>query len=89
MLPFMLKGIIGFRYHSAHILFQDIANRILSFSQQRPRALCILSASGAVSIVTLRQPASSTGTVTYEVETPNLCMSVSFLYIPFPFLQSL
>lgn len=48
---------------------QDIATKIMSFSQQGPRAVCILSANGAVSTVTLRQPASSGGTVTYEVQT--------------------
>lgn len=40
----------------------------MAFSQQGPRAVCILSANGAVSNVTLRQPSSSGGTVTYEVE---------------------
>ena len=50
-----------------YLLFQDIVAKMLSFSQQRPRAVCILSGSGTVSSVTLRQPASSTPTVTYEV----------------------
>lgn len=53
--------------NSSYIL-QDIASKILAFAQQRPRALCILSANGAVSAVTLRQPTSSSTTVTYEVE---------------------
>lgn len=39
----------------------------MAFSQQGPRTVCILSANGAVSDVTLRQPAISGGTVTYEV----------------------
>lgn len=39
----------------------------MSFSQQGPRVVCILSANGAVSTVTLRQPSTSGGTVTYEV----------------------
>jgi len=39
----------------------------MAFSQQGPRAICILSANGAVSTVTLRQPSTSGGTVTYEV----------------------
>ena len=47
--------------------FQDIATKIMAFSQQGPRAVCILSANGAVSTVTLRQPSTSGGTVTYEV----------------------
>ena len=46
---------------------QDVAARIMSFSQQGPRGICILSANGAISNVTLRQPSTSGGTVTYEV----------------------
>lgn len=42
--------------------------KIMSFSQQGPRAICVLSANGAVSTATLRQPSTSGGTVTYEVE---------------------
>lgn len=39
----------------------------MAFSQNGPRAVCIMSANGAISNVTLRQPATSGGTVTYEV----------------------
>lgn len=39
----------------------------MSFTQQGPRTVCVLSANGAVSNVTLRQPAMSAGTVSYEV----------------------
>lgn len=41
--------------------------KVISFSQQGPRAICMLSANGIVSNVTLRQPDSSGGTLTYEV----------------------
>ncbi|CAA3019364.1 Hypothetical predicted protein [Olea europaea subsp. europaea] len=55
-----------------HVLYigieEDIAAKVLAFAQQRPRALCILSANGSVSTVTLRQPTTSGGTITYEVE---------------------
>ncbi|KAK1307539.1 hypothetical protein QJS10_CPA09g01673 [Acorus calamus] len=44
-----------------------------------PRAVCILSANGAVSTVTLRQPATSGGTVTYEGRFEILCLSGSYL----------
>ncbi|KAG6791714.1 hypothetical protein POTOM_000846 [Populus tomentosa] len=44
----------------------DIVSKLLSFSQQRPRAVCILSGTGTVSSVTLRQPASSGSSITYE-----------------------
>jgi len=47
----------------------------MAFSQQGPRAICILSANGAVSTVTLRQPSTSGGTVTYEV-CKMLCLFV-------------
>ncbi|CAL5429523.1 unnamed protein product [Camellia sinensis] len=46
---------------------EDIASKILAFSQQGPRTVCILSANGAICNVTLRQPAMSGGTVTYEI----------------------
>lgn len=50
-----------------YLVFQDVSSKIMSFSQHGPRAVCILSANGAISNVTLRQPATSGGTVTYEV----------------------
>lgn len=52
--------------------------KIISFSQQGPRAICILSANGVISSVTLRQPDSSGGTLTYEVihsTCPFFCQS--------------
>ena len=41
--------------------------KIMSFSQQGSRGICVLSANGTISNVTLRQPTSSGGTLTYEV----------------------
>lgn len=41
--------------------------KVISFSQQGPRAICILSANGVIANVTLRQQDSLGGTVTYEV----------------------
>lgn len=41
--------------------------KIMSFSQQASRAICIISANGTISNVTLRHPNSSGGTLTYEV----------------------
>ncbi|CAN6476688.1 unnamed protein product [Victoria cruziana] len=58
---------------------EDVASKIMSFSQQGPRAVCILSANGAISNVTLRQPATSGGTVTYEGRFEILSLSGSFL----------
>lgn len=51
----------------------------MAFSQQGPRALCVLSANGAVSTVTLRQPSTSGGTVTYEGRFEIICLSGSYL----------
>jgi len=51
----------------------------MSFSQNGPRAVCILSANGAISNVTLRQAATSGGTVTYEVcysQNPQLALQI-------------
>lgn len=58
---------------------EDVAAKILSFAQQRPRALCILSGNGAVSALTLRQPTTSGGNVTYEGRFEILCLSGSYL----------
>ncbi|PKU69178.1 hypothetical protein MA16_Dca002448 [Dendrobium catenatum] len=46
-----------------------VASKLMAFSQQGPRTICILSANGAICNVTLQQPTTSDGTVTYEVWT--------------------
>lgn len=60
-----------------HMVLQDVSSKIMSFSQNGPRAICILSANGSISNVTLRQPATSGGTVTYEVCAPSFCLKES------------
>ncbi|EPS58548.1 hypothetical protein M569_16265, partial [Genlisea aurea] len=67
--PHVLRAAIG----------EDVADKILAFAQQRPRALCIMSANGSVSAVTLRQPTNSGATVTYEGRFEILCLSGSYL----------
>jgi len=59
--------------------WQDVASKIMTFSQQGPRTVCILSANGAISNVTLRQPATSGGLVTYEGRFEIISLSGSFL----------
>ncbi|CAI9274716.1 unnamed protein product [Lactuca saligna] len=59
---------------------EDIASTIMAFSQQGPRTVCILSANGAIGNVTLRQPATSGGTVTYEGRFEIISLSGSFLH---------
>ncbi|XP_051129212.1 AT-hook motif nuclear-localized protein 1-like [Andrographis paniculata] len=58
---------------------EDVTMKVISFSQQGPRAICILSANGVVSSVTLRQPDSSGGTLTYEGRFEILSLSGSFM----------
>lgn len=57
---------------------EDINMKVISFSQQGPRAICILSANGVISNVTLRQHDSLGGTVTYEGRFELLSLSGSF-----------
>ncbi|KAK2987912.1 hypothetical protein RJ640_003179 [Escallonia rubra] len=45
---------------------EDVAAKIFSLSHKGPRGICILAANGAVSNVTIRQPGSSGGILTYE-----------------------
>ncbi|OMP00852.1 hypothetical protein COLO4_12310 [Corchorus olitorius] len=71
---------VGFTPHVITVKAgEDISSKIMSFSQHGPRAVCILSANGAISNVTLRQPATSGGTVTYEGRFEILSLSGSFL----------
>ncbi|KAL3639842.1 hypothetical protein CASFOL_014810 [Castilleja foliolosa] len=58
---------------------EDISSKILSVSQNGPRAICILSANGSISHVTLRQAATSGGTATYEGRFDILSLSGSFM----------
>ncbi|BAT88740.1 hypothetical protein VIGAN_05233300, partial [Vigna angularis var. angularis] len=44
----------------------DIVAKLFSFSQQRPSALCSLTRTGTVSSITLRQPGSTSISVSYE-----------------------
>ncbi|KAL2322903.1 hypothetical protein Fmac_027282 [Flemingia macrophylla] len=60
-------GGVGFTPHVIIVeTGEDITAKIMAFSQQGPRTVCILSAIGAICNVTLRQPALSGGTATYE-----------------------
>ncbi|KAK4343107.1 hypothetical protein RND71_038923 [Anisodus tanguticus] len=46
---------------------EDVAGKVYSFVQKGSRGICVLSANGAVSNVTIRQPGSSGGLLTYEI----------------------
>ncbi|KAB2631020.1 hypothetical protein D8674_008539 [Pyrus ussuriensis x Pyrus communis] len=56
---------------------QDVTSKIFSISQ-KGRGVCVLSANGAVSNVTIRQPGSSGGILTYEGRFELLSLSGSF-----------
>ncbi|XVE94364.1 hypothetical protein REPUB_Repub02eG0002500 [Reevesia pubescens] len=71
---------VGFTPHVITVKAgEDVSSKIISFSQHGPKAVCILSANGAISNVTLRQAATSGGTVTYEGRFEILSLSGSFL----------
>ncbi|GAV69823.1 DUF296 domain-containing protein [Cephalotus follicularis] len=73
-------GGVGFTPHVILVKAgEDIASKIMAFSQQGPRTVCILSANGAICNVTLRRPAMSGGTVTYEGRFEIISLSGSFL----------
>ncbi|XP_076919713.1 AT-hook motif nuclear-localized protein 1-like isoform X2 [Bidens hawaiensis] len=57
---------------------EDVTSKIISFSKYGPRAICVLSALGIISHVTLRQANSSGGTVTYEGRFEIISLSGSF-----------
>ncbi|KAL0714940.1 hypothetical protein Bca4012_021919 [Brassica carinata] len=58
---------------------EDIASKVMSFCQQGPRAICVLSVSGAVSTATLLQPSPSHGAIKYEGRFELLSLSISYL----------
>ncbi|KHN35327.1 Putative DNA-binding protein ESCAROLA [Glycine soja] len=45
---------------------EDVGQKIMLFMQQSRREMCILSASGSISNASLRQPATSGGSIAYE-----------------------
>ncbi|XP_076930411.1 AT-hook motif nuclear-localized protein 10-like [Bidens hawaiensis] len=75
-------GAAGLGY-TPHIIMvqpgEDVFNKIMSFSQTGPRAVCVMSGTGVVNNVTLRQAAISGGTATYEGRFDILSLSGSFV----------
>ncbi|KAL3514895.1 hypothetical protein ACH5RR_027612 [Cinchona calisaya] len=71
---------VGFTPHVITVKAgEDVSAKIMSLSQHGSRTICILSATGAISNVTLRQAATSGGTATYEGRFDILSLSGSFL----------
>ncbi|PPR94490.1 hypothetical protein GOBAR_AA26190 [Gossypium barbadense] len=58
---------------------EDVSMKVMFFSQQGAHAICVLSANGTISNVTLRQPTSSSGTLTYEGHFEILSLSGSYM----------
>ncbi|XXG64368.1 hypothetical protein AAC387_Pa05g2341 [Persea americana] len=58
---------------------EDVSGKIMSFPQHGLKGICILSANGSISNVTLRQSSTSGGTVTYEGRFEILSLSGSYL----------
>ncbi|XP_073156591.1 AT-hook motif nuclear-localized protein 1-like [Henckelia pumila] len=57
---------------------EDVAGKILTFAQRGPGGICVLSANGSVSNVTIRQPGSSGGLLTYEGRFEILTLTGSY-----------
>ncbi|KAF8046364.1 hypothetical protein N665_3784s0004 [Sinapis alba] len=73
---------VGFTPHVLTVRTgEDVASKIMAFSQNGPRTVCVLSANGSISNVTLRRFATSGGTVTYEGRFEILSLSGSFLLV--------
>lgn len=62
----------------------DIVDALASFARRRQRGVCILSATGTVANVTLRQPASAGAVITLHGRFEILSLSGSFLPPPAP-----
>ncbi|XP_020593796.1 AT-hook motif nuclear-localized protein 10-like isoform X1 [Phalaenopsis equestris] len=70
---------IGFTPHVITVKTgEDVSTKIMSFSNQGSRAVCVLSANGIISSVALHQAATSGGTVAYEGQFEILSLSGSF-----------
>lgn len=71
---------VGFMPHILDVKAgEDVLGKLMWFSQNSTRAVCILSANGAISNVTLQQSATSGGTVTYEGRFEILSLCGSFM----------
>ncbi|KAK8962556.1 putative DNA-binding protein ESCAROLA [Platanthera guangdongensis] len=71
---------IGFTPHVIAVKAgEDVSAKIMSFSNSSPRAICVLSANGAISMVQVRHPVAPDGTSTYEGRYEILSLAGSIL----------
>uniref|UniRef100_A0A7N0U5B8 AT-hook motif nuclear-localized protein n=1 Tax=Kalanchoe fedtschenkoi TaxID=63787 RepID=A0A7N0U5B8_KALFE len=72
-------GGVGFTPHVIMISAgENIVSKMTEFSQEGPRTICILSANGTVSKVSLRQPASAAGIISHEGPFEIISLSGTF-----------
>ncbi|XP_009763229.1 AT-hook motif nuclear-localized protein 14 [Nicotiana tabacum] len=70
----------GFSPHIINVSTgEDVGQKIMMFMQQSKYELCVLSASGSISNASLRQPATSGGSITYEGRFDILTLSGSYV----------
>ncbi|XP_047321534.1 AT-hook motif nuclear-localized protein 8-like [Impatiens glandulifera] len=71
---------IGF---TPHVIFveagEDIAAKIMAFSREGPRTVCIMSAHGAISKATLIQSSTSSGIISYEGRFEIISLTGAFM----------
>ncbi|CAH2055108.1 unnamed protein product, partial [Thlaspi arvense] len=58
---------------------EDVAQKIVMFANQSKHELCVLSASGTIASASLRQPATSGSSISYEGQYEILSLSGSFI----------
>ncbi|KAI4311019.1 hypothetical protein MLD38_035956 [Melastoma candidum] len=79
-LSYLVDAGRGFVPHVIYVAAgDDVAQRVMEFTQQSKRETCILSASGSLSTVSLQQPATTGGTITYGGLFEIITLSGSFL----------
>lgn len=70
----------GFTPHIINVSAgEDVGQKIMMFMQQNRLELCVLSASGSISNASLRQPATSGGSITYEGRFDILNLTGSYI----------
>ncbi|XP_071734697.1 AT-hook motif nuclear-localized protein 14-like [Rutidosis leptorrhynchoides] len=62
---------------------EDVSQKIMSFVHQSKHEMCVLSASGSISNASLRQPATSSGNISYEGRFDILSFCGSFIRTEF------
>ena len=67
-------------YTLSNLILQDLAEKITTFSQHGPWAVCVLSANGAISYASLWHSGITSGAVPYEVTFAFIVLSLYMLF---------